>query len=486
MGICKHKTVILSVLMILVLLTTWMAAPLSYSRAVLAEVIVVGEVVMTLASLASLMMIALGASGMDGALRNQAAATGTQPLTYVGQLLNRWLSSSSSNMGFSLLAQKMQEGLSYLPDGTLYLDSEATAAVADFQRWAWDVEGADLVDYDNATIDEHSALTQGGVPLYTGVGIERVGTSAYYVDPATATNFLNGESRPSSVTIQLSGGRWYAVFYDSRLYAISSVPGTNLATATKNTNGIWSASYYGSGTSNRSWVRFTLGPTDAGASWVPTVSALPSYDDVVGAVVGGAVSTGDVSTFVGPMQQGQGTMLPLSNTVTVSADAAARLHLDNYLRAVASAYAGTGTASVPVTDVGTGDEDTLPLSVPLDSPIGVTGVSDSTIDQSGSVAGSDSVATDFEGLDDYTMDLTQFFPFCVPFDLAYLFEKLRADPEALVIDWHFMIPYLDVDIPIEIDLSPFDSLAQLLRSLEVIAFIVALMIGTKNLIQGGD
>ena len=84
---------ILSVLMILVLLTTWMAAPLSYSRAVLAEVTVVGEVVMTLASLASLMMIALGASGMDGALRNQAAATGTQPLTYVGQLLSQRLSS---------------------------------------------------------------------------------------------------------------------------------------------------------------------------------------------------------------------------------------------------------------------------------------------------------------------------------------------------------------------------------------------------------
>lgn len=130
----KTKTTILSLLMILVLLITWTDAPLSSSRAVLAEVTVVGEVVMTLAALASIMMIAFGASGMDGAVRNQAAATGTQPLTYVGQLLNRWVSSAASNMGFSTLATVMQEGMSYLPDGTLYLDSAATAAVAALSR----------------------------------------------------------------------------------------------------------------------------------------------------------------------------------------------------------------------------------------------------------------------------------------------------------------------------------------------------------------
>lgn len=452
-----------------------------------------GEVVMTLAALASLMMIAFGASGMDGAVRNQAAATGTQPLTYVGQLLNRWLSSGASNLGFSTLATKMQEGLSYLPDGTLYLDSEATAAVADFQRWAWDEDGANLVQY--AVFGTGDGVLTNGV--YTAVPFDcnlgpfvSSGTSWYYSDISL---FLSGSTNQfhNNPCVSPISSRVYAVVLNkgnaSRVYfSVPYAPGkigiTRFSTGTPSglslsvdvsDSDVW---YYVYGSNSTVNYQVTLSVVDDLDVPPPALSSFS----------GDSALIGDVDTFVGPMQQEQGTQLPLSGAVTVSADAAARLHLDNYLRAVAAAYAGTGTASVPVTDVGTGDEDTLPLSVPLDTPIGVTGVTDAAIDQSGSVAGSDAVASDFEGLDDFTMDLTQFFPFCVPFDLAYLFEKLRADPQALVIDWHFMIPYLDVDIPIQIDLSPFDSVAQLLRSLEVIAFIVALLVGTKNLIQGGD
>lgn len=490
---CSYKTkvMILSLLMILVLLTTWTAAPFSYSRAVLAELTVTGEVVMTLAALASLMMIAFGASGMDGAVRNQAAATGTQPLTYVGQLLNRWLSSGASNLGFSTLATKMQEGLSYLPDGTLYLDSEATAAVADFQRWAWDEDGANLEQF--AVIGTSDGNLHGGG--YTAYVYDAdmlitnsAGLTAYYDDQFVLSN---GPNVLDTIALVGQSGRYYAVI-------INGYPGYQRYSLFVN---VPVAEVREVGVSLRNMTTFTTTKTvtTTPGVWTFVVAADNLWSDVpiaaqaytgalpdIGDMVGDSAVIGDVDTFVGPMQQEQGTQLPLSGAVTVSADAAARLHLDNYLRAVAAAYAGSGTASVPVTDVGTGDEDTLPLSVPLDNPIGVTGVTDAAIDQSGSVAGSDAVASDFEGLDDYTMDLTQFFPFCVPFDLAYLFDKLRADPEALVIDWHFLIPYLDVDIPIQIDLSPFDSLAQLLRSLEVIAFIVALLVGTKNLIQGGD
>ena len=491
----SHKIVILSLVMILVLLTTWTIAPLSSSRAVLAGVTVVGEVVMTLATLASLMMIALGASGMDGALRNQAAATGTQPLTYVGQLLNRWLSSAATDMGFSLLAQKMQQGLSYLPDGTLYLDSEATAAVADFQRWAWDVDGGNLEQYANVS-SGGGVLSNGGLsayPLDCTSGPISYQSVDYYYD--------------SSPVLQNSTQGYYAAYalYGGRIYCLGLRHGSNARMYVAVPDNPFRAGLtnarFGTVPSGMSrtfdindvdtWV--LLWSTTAASNWSYNIDmydpgiSLDSYTLPVLSTFGGAdEAIGDPDTFVGPMQQGNGTQLPLANTVSVSAEAAAQLHFDNYLRAAAAAYAGTGTASVPVTDVGSGDEDTLPLSVPLDTPIGVTGVTDTTIDQSGSVAGSDAVATDFEGLDEYTMDLTQFFPFCVPFDLVYLFEKLRADPEALVIDWHFIIPYLDVDIPIEIDLSPFDSIAQLLRSLEVISFVVALMIGTKNLIQGGD
>lgn len=461
-----------------------------------------GEVVMTLAALASLMMIAFGASGMDGAVRNQASATGTQPLTYVGQLLNRWLSTAASNMGFSTLATTMQNGLSYLPDGTLYLDSDATAAVADFQRWAWSNSGGGLVV--NAPVSPASAgeYTDG---THTILRLDSTLTLTSYSSNNSSANAVTSNFLP----VELKSGLYIGPMLLNNvpgqyvlpcyMYVLTQQSGNytpGLYLMGNDASYVWIYANQGSlrlvrrGSFGLNPAEFVLAASNFGISVDNASSSIPRVSEYIRNLDNFEPATGDFladpDTFVGPMQEEQGTQLPLSGSVTVSAEAAARLHLDNYLRAVAAAYAGTGTASVPVTDVGTGEEDTLPLSVPLDTPIGVTGVSDTAIDQSGSVAGSDAVATDFEGLDDFTMDLTQFFPFCVPFDLAYLFEKLRADPQALVIDWHFMIPYLDVDIPIQIDLSPFDSVAQLLRSLEVIAFIVALLIGTKNLIQGGD
>lgn len=41
----------------------------------------------------------------------------------------------------------------------------------------------------------------------------------------------------------------------------------------------------------------------------------------------------------------------------------------------------------------------------------MTGVTDAAIDQSGAIAGTDAVAGDFMGTDEYTMDLTQFSRF---------------------------------------------------------------------------
>lgn len=457
---------------------------------------------MTLAALASIMMIAFGASGMDGAVRTQAAATGTQPLTYVGQLLNRWLSSTASNLGFSTLATVMQEGMSYLPDGTLYLDSDATAAVADFQRWAWDSDGGGLVFNAPVAPSSDGEYTDG---THTILRLDSTLSLTSY----TSNTSYSGEVVSNFLPLELKSGLYIGPYLVGNqvgqyvmpcyMYFLTQADGANAAglyLMGNDASYTWvrvvqgSRNLYRSGSFYLDPSQFVLAPSNFGITADNVSPDIPKVSQYIVNLDNFAPATGDYiadpDTFVGPMQAGQGTQLPLSDKVTVSADAAARLHLDNYLRAVAAAYAGSGTVSVPVTDVGSGDEDTLPLSVPLDTPIGVTGVSDTVIDQSGSVAGSDAVATDFEGLDDYTMDLTQFFPFCVPFDLAYLFERLRADPEALVIDWHFLIPYLDVDIPIQIDLSPFDSLAQLLRSLEVIAFIVALLVGTKNLIQGGD
>ena len=83
----------------------------------------------------------------------------------------------------------------------------------------------------------------------------------------------------------------------------------------------------------------------------------------------------------------------------------------------------------------------------------------------------------------FALDLSQFFPFCIPFDLYDFLTCLNADPVAPVIHWELPLPG-GSSYPIEVDLSPFDSVAQLLRRLQLLLFCVGLAIKTRDLIKG--
>ena len=84
---------------------------------------------------------------------------------------------------------------------------------------------------------------------------------------------------------------------------------------------------------------------------------------------------------------------------------------------------------------------------------------------------------------DYQIDLKKFFPFCIPFDLYDFFSCLAADPVAPVIEWVIPLPGGDT-YPLEIDLSAFDGVAQLLRRLQLLLFCVGLAFKTRDLIKG--
>lgn len=444
---------------------------------------------LTLSALLDLLMVAFGAAGMDGAVRNQAAATGTQPVPYVGQLLNRYLETALDSVLPAVWGKRISDGLSILANGTLYLDSDATAAVADFQRWTWTDGG--LSEYAPVVDGADGLYTVGGINCrLVSVDVQRVidGQTLYYYDSPLAmgstVNYYLGSvpagARYFVFAASYNGGhRFYAAPFNEYSCVRVQVYRNN------------SAEYYGPFPleSNKARLIMALNPTTNGSYSVGDIPVNADVGDAiipfdVSAIVAGVV--GDVNTFIGPMQQEQGTQLPLGDAVTVSSDTAATMHLLNYLRATAAAYAGTGTAQVPVTDVGTGEDELLPLSVPLDTPIGVTGVSDVAIDQTGAEAGTDAVAGDFAGTDDFTMDLTQFFPFCIPFDIYALYEKFEAEAEAPVIDWPIPVPGQEQPTTIHLDFSVFDSLAVWVRRLELIAFAVGLMFLTKHLIQGGD
>lgn len=83
----------------------------------------------------------------------------------------------------------------------------------------------------------------------------------------------------------------------------------------------------------------------------------------------------------------------------------------------------------------------------------------------------------------YDTDWQSVFPFCVPFDLIEFLGVLAAEPEAPVIQWRFYVPNI-CDENIEIDLSVFDTVAQIMRTLELLAFCIGLILLTRNIIRG--
>lgn len=89
--------------------------------------------------------------------------------------------------------------------------------------------------------------------------------------------------------------------------------------------------------------------------------------------------------------------------------------------------------------------------------------------------------------DSYTLSgLTELFPFCIPFDLVMLFQTLKADAVAPCFKWKFVY-YVDGEKKtqdIVLDLSKFDTVAEILRMMELLAFMIALTIKTRDLIRG--
>lgn len=87
----------------------------------------------------------------------------------------------------------------------------------------------------------------------------------------------------------------------------------------------------------------------------------------------------------------------------------------------------------------------------------------------------------------FTADLKSLFPFCIPFDLIDLFNVLDAEPETPV--WKIPIEikfknYINYKQTFKVDMSKFDSAIKILRTGEILFFILGLILVTRNLIKG--
>lgn len=83
---------------------------------------------------------------------------------------------------------------------------------------------------------------------------------------------------------------------------------------------------------------------------------------------------------------------------------------------------------------------------------------------------------------DYQIDLKQFFPFCIPFDLYEFIRILCAEPEAPVFHWE--VQDLSGNVySVDVDLSPWNPHAQLFRDAQCLLFIIGLLMLTRKFIK---
>lgn len=91
-----------------------------------------------------------------------------------------------------------------------------------------------------------------------------------------------------------------------------------------------------------------------------------------------------------------------------------------------------------------------------------------------------------EGIDNTKpiVDLSKFFPFCIPFDLIHLVQALDADPVAPKWSLKLEPPQFPVEWEVTLDLSQFESLAKIFRTGETLLFVVGLILITRGIIKG--
>lgn len=83
---------------------------------------------------------------------------------------------------------------------------------------------------------------------------------------------------------------------------------------------------------------------------------------------------------------------------------------------------------------------------------------------------------------DYALDLTHYFPFCVPWDIDRGLRLFAADPVTPSISWTVPLPN-GSSYTLELDLHDYDGIAAVARKLELILWVVGLAVATKYLIK---
>lgn len=165
------------------------------------------------------------------------------------------------------------------------------------------------------------------------------------------------------------------------------------------------------------------------------------------------------------------------------------ISVDNYLGTLRDAINGVTDLTIAVQNVATGVID--------DVNVGVYNPTDVAVSNEAEEEAENQIATPVidvneypsgeaaeQALNDLQFDLTKIFPFCLPFDIVHIIQKFDVARQTPHIQISLPLPGTGETLDLDLDLAPFDSVATVLRTMELIAFVVGLAMVTRSLIRG--
>lgn len=86
-------------------------------------------------------------------------------------------------------------------------------------------------------------------------------------------------------------------------------------------------------------------------------------------------------------------------------------------------------------------------------------------------------------IDEKTFDLTELFPFCIPFDIYHLLQKFEGTPTAPHVQLPIVIPSIGFSYTLDLDFSAWNPVAAAMRTVELIVYALGLAWATSKVIK---
>lgn len=432
--------------------------------------------------------VLLGA-GINVYLTNASEQAGMTKSQFIKSKIKSYCDAAKTTVGD--FSKKILEGATIARDGTIQLTDQASTQINQFINWL--KSNNDVFDNSNTGSDTGNYVSLGGMnmPVVSVGQTYKVGTYSDGSDKNLSYNtglgdlamiYIGTDSYRSLYCFNRTQGS-----YNVKVDGSSSTFGSNPSVS----NGYY---YFYCASVYISYINTAIP--------VYTGSIYDFFSNLDGTFnVENTMANPENDTFTGTQDalQGLGNILnPAPDKTTVlnpgltgSLDIPGvqnpTIDVGDYLDALTRVLDRAGALDLPVTDPATGTiEQTRvtpttyePTLEKVDNP----DLPDPTItnpvinpdDDGDPVQMATPLAIQFKGV----------FPFCIPFDVKDMIGLLNATPEAPSYHVHWYIPFADVYLDFNVDLSPWNSTAAICRQMELLLFCLGLAFVTRSMFIRG-